>query len=227
MSQNDFTIANQTFPTFRSDLNDALQALASLSSGSSAPSTTYPNMFWYDTGNNTLKMRTEADDAWIDVGYLCQSTNKFCIFDDTNVVNSSGTQVGLIGDQPTSDWEAGTSTTESLVSPEKVKAAIDSNVPPQSGVGINQTWQDVTSSRSKNTVYNNNTGGPIVVSISFETDDFDYGRLFVDGTEVSRAGNNKTDNADITELSAVVPAGSNYEIKQSGRIIVSLWVELR
>jgi len=127
MSQNDFLIANQPFPDTRQDINDALQALASLSSGSSAPSTTYANMLWYDTGNNILKMRTEADDAWIDVGYLCQSTNKFCIFDDTNVVNSSGTQVGLIGDQPTSDWEAGTSTTESLVSPAKVKSAIETN----------------------------------------------------------------------------------------------------
>src|SRR5210317_1655651 len=77
MSQNDFSIANQTASNFRADLNNALQALASLSSGSTAPSTTYANMLWYDTGNNLLKMRTEADDAWINVGYLCQSTNKF------------------------------------------------------------------------------------------------------------------------------------------------------
>ena len=35
MSQNDFTIANQTFPNTRADINSALQALASTSSGSS------------------------------------------------------------------------------------------------------------------------------------------------------------------------------------------------
>lgn len=123
MSQNDFTIANQSAPDFRSDLNDALQALASLSSGATAPSTTFANMLWYDTTNNILKMRSEADDAWINIGYLDQSANAFRILDDTQVVNTSGTQTGLIGDQATATWEAGTSTTESLVSPAKVKAA--------------------------------------------------------------------------------------------------------
>ena len=124
MSQHDFDIANQSAPNARSDINNALKALASLSSGSSAPSTTYANMLWYDTGNNTLKMRAEADDAWISVGYLDQSTDTFALFDDTKVVNSSGTQTGTLGDQAEAVWEAGTGTTESLVSPAKIKAAI-------------------------------------------------------------------------------------------------------
>ena len=127
MSQNDLVIANQSFPATRADINSALQALGSLNSGSTAPATTYANMLWYDTANNTLKMRSEADDVWISVGYLNQSTDEFSLFDDTKVVNSSGTQTGLIGDQATSAWEAGTSTTESLVSPSKIKAAIDAN----------------------------------------------------------------------------------------------------
>ena len=125
MSQNDFAIANQSAPDFRSDLNNALQALASLSSGATAPATTYANMLWYDTANNILKMRSEADDAWISIGYLDQSANAFRVLDDTQVVNTSGTQTGLIGDQATAAWEAGTGTTESLVSPAKVKAAVD------------------------------------------------------------------------------------------------------
>jgi len=129
MAQHDFDIANQTFPATRTDLNNALEALATLSSGATEPTTTYADMLWYDSGNNILKMRSEADDAWINVGYLCQSTNKFCILDDTNVVNTSGTQTGTIGDQATSAWEAGTSTTESLVSPAKVKAAVEALAP--------------------------------------------------------------------------------------------------
>lgn len=124
MSQHDFNIDNQTAPAFRSDLNNALEALGTLSSGATAPSTTFANMIWYDTAANILKMRSENDDAWINVGYLCQSTNKFCILDDTNVVTTGGTQAGLLGDQATSAWEAGTSTTESLVSPAKVASAI-------------------------------------------------------------------------------------------------------
>ena len=129
MSQNDLVIANQSFPATRADINSALQALGSLNSGSSAPPITYANMLWYDTANNTLKMRAEANDAWISIGYLDQGSDAFRVFDDTQVVNSSGTQTGLIGDQATSAWEAGSSTTESLVSPAKVKSAVEALVP--------------------------------------------------------------------------------------------------
>lgn len=128
MSQHDFNIANQTAPNFRADLNLALTALASLSSGGTAPSTTYANMLWYDTSANILKLRNEANSGWIDLGYLDQGVGAFRILDDTQVTNSSGTQTGLLGDQATATWEAGTGTTESLVSPAKVKAAIDANV---------------------------------------------------------------------------------------------------
>jgi hypothetical protein len=105
-------------------MNASLQALASTNSGATAPSTTYANMLWYDTAENILKMRSEADDAWINVGYFDQGANAFRILDDTQVTNTSGTQTGLLGDQTTATWEAGTGTTESLVSPAKVKAAI-------------------------------------------------------------------------------------------------------
>jgi len=126
MSQNDLVIDNQSFPATRADINSALQALGSLNSGAAAPSTTYANMLWYDTLNNTLKMRSGANSAWISVGYLDQSSNAFRIFDDTQVVNSSGTQTGIIGDQSEAAWEAGTSTTESLISPAKFSAASSS-----------------------------------------------------------------------------------------------------
>ena len=73
MSQHDLTIANQGFPAFRSDLNDALQALGSLQSGTSAPSPTFANQMWYDTTNNIVKIRNEDNDAWISVLTLDQS----------------------------------------------------------------------------------------------------------------------------------------------------------
>ena len=87
MSQHDLDIANQTASATRADLNLALKALGSNNSGSSAPATTYANMLWYDTGTNTLKMRAEANDAWINVAYLDQSADAFRILDDTQVVN--------------------------------------------------------------------------------------------------------------------------------------------
>ena len=53
MSQNDMSLANASGAAFRSDLNNALQALASVSSGSSAPSTTYAFQVWLDTTTAT------------------------------------------------------------------------------------------------------------------------------------------------------------------------------
>lgn len=125
MSQHDFDIANQTASNARADINSALQALASTSSGATEPATKYANQLWYDTTNNRLKIRNEANSAWLNVGYVDQ-TNGFRVLDDTQVVNTSGTQTGLLGDQAQATWAAGVGTTESLVSPAKIKAAIDS-----------------------------------------------------------------------------------------------------
>jgi hypothetical protein len=74
MSQNDFNIANQGFPSFRSDLNSALQALASLSSADTAPTTTYANQLWYETDTNILHIRNEANSAWLDLMVIDQTT---------------------------------------------------------------------------------------------------------------------------------------------------------
>jgi hypothetical protein len=129
MSQNDLVISNQTFPATRADINDALQALGSTNSGPSAPSTTYANMMWYDTSANILKIRAEANDAWINIGYLDQSLDTFKILNDTIVATTGGATTGLIGDQSTATWQSGTGSTESLVSPAKVKASVIANAP--------------------------------------------------------------------------------------------------
>jgi hypothetical protein len=127
MSQHDFSIANQTALNARTDITNGLKALASNNSGTSAPSTTYSNMFWYDITNNILKLRDETNSSWINVAYINQSTGLTSIIDNTPVVTTSGSTVGLLGDQLQSAWNTGTSTTESLVSPAKVKASVLAN----------------------------------------------------------------------------------------------------
>lgn len=67
MSQNDFIIENAPGATVRADMNSALQALASNSSGATAPTVTYPYQWWADTTNNILKQRNGANTAWINV----------------------------------------------------------------------------------------------------------------------------------------------------------------
>jgi len=74
MSQHDFNIANQGFAAFRADLNNALVALATTSSGTAEPATTYANQLWYETDTNTLHIRNEANSAWLDLMLIDQTT---------------------------------------------------------------------------------------------------------------------------------------------------------
>lgn len=75
MSQHDMNIANQGFPAFRADLNSALVALVSNSSGATAPSTTFADQWWYDTANSILKKRNADNDAWINVLTFNETTD--------------------------------------------------------------------------------------------------------------------------------------------------------
>ena len=77
MSQNDFNLANQGFPSMRVDMNSAFQALASNSSGATEPSTMYAYQWWCDTTTDTLKIRNANNDAWITLAYLDQATNEW------------------------------------------------------------------------------------------------------------------------------------------------------
>lgn len=79
MAQHDMNIANQGFPAFRADLNDALGALVSNSSGATAPSTTFAHQFWVDTAADpsVLKIRNADNDAWITIGSINQTDDKF------------------------------------------------------------------------------------------------------------------------------------------------------
>jgi len=63
--QGDQSIANQAGAAFRSDINNELQALVTLSSGATAPGTTYAYQLWVDTANNVTKRRNAANSAWI------------------------------------------------------------------------------------------------------------------------------------------------------------------
>ena len=91
MSQaTDFTIANQSFPSFRSDLNTVLGAINTSNSGSSRPASAVSGTFWLDTTTSTapiLKFFDGSDDI------------TFATFNTTaNTVNVSDSATSLSGD---------------------------------------------------------------------------------------------------------------------------------
>jgi hypothetical protein len=86
--QHDFNIANQSFPATRTDLNNALQALASNSSGDAEPSTTFANQWWYETDTNTLKLRNEANNAWLSFATVDQTTGDWTLAHDVDITGT-------------------------------------------------------------------------------------------------------------------------------------------
>jgi hypothetical protein len=97
MSQHDFNIANQSFPATRTDLNNALQALASNSSGDAEPSTTFANQWWYETDTNTLKLRNEANNAWLSFATVDQTTGDWTLAHDVDITGTL-TATAIVGD---------------------------------------------------------------------------------------------------------------------------------
>lgn len=73
MAQHDYIIANQSGASFRSDLNNALSAVATNNSGTSEPSTTYAFQWWADSNTGLLKVRNAANSAWVTVGTLASA----------------------------------------------------------------------------------------------------------------------------------------------------------
>lgn len=131
MSTHDYIINDQTTPAFRSDLNAALAAIATNNSSASAPTTTYPGMWWLDTTNNYIKMRDVNDANWIIVGELDNTNSRIKLLSDSlkaasaggiDVLNSSGTKIIDLSVASEATAKAGTNNTE-LMTPLRVKQA--------------------------------------------------------------------------------------------------------
>jgi hypothetical protein len=94
-------------------------------------------------------------------------------------------------------------------------------------IGVGQTWQNLTASRSVGITYTNSTGRPIQVNIILGnfTDAAINMQLTVDGLQVATFGYGRAgagDNGNGT-CTAIVPAGSTYLATGT----VSAWFELR
>lgn len=70
MAQHDQNIADQSGAAFRADINNALAALFSNSSGATAPTPTVAYQTWIDTTAGQWKIRNAANSAWITVANL-------------------------------------------------------------------------------------------------------------------------------------------------------------
>ena len=92
MAQHDMNIANQSFPSFRTDLNNALSALNTMHSGTSRPSGAAVGTMWLDTtnsGSNSLEIK--FFDGSDDITFATVNTS-------ANTINFSDAATDVVGD---------------------------------------------------------------------------------------------------------------------------------
>ena len=94
----DFTIANASFPSVRSDINTVLSAINSMNSGTSRPSSAVAGTMWLDTtsaSSPTIKFFDGTDD--ISFATIDYSANTVNFLDSTVVADLSGDSTPQLG----------------------------------------------------------------------------------------------------------------------------------
>jgi hypothetical protein len=100
MAQHDMNIANQSFPSFRTDLNNALSALNTMHSGTSRPSGAAVGTLWLDTtnsGSNSLEIKFFDGSDDISFATVDTSANTINFIDSTvsfDIVSDTSPQLG-------------------------------------------------------------------------------------------------------------------------------------
>ena len=114
-------------------------------------------------------------------------------------------------------------------------------MPNTTQLGVGQTWTDVTSCRAKSTEYQNTTGAPIMVSVSFTTNFTRRGQIQVSSSSGSGfitiadadGGDYYSASADTphyANITVIIPNNIYYKLVHIGgtdTMTVQSWVELR
>ena len=98
MAQHDYNIANQSFPSFRTDLNNVLSAINTSNSGTSRPSGAVEGTIWLDTtsaSTPTLKFYDGSDDISLaTIDYTANTVNWLDNSVSFDIVNDTSPQLG-------------------------------------------------------------------------------------------------------------------------------------
>lgn len=96
------------------------------------------------------------------------------------------------------------------------------------GIGENQTWQDVLSSRVVDTEYTNNTGKPIMVAVTAWQDaDSVLSELQFYVNSLMIASQKGYGNTPQNSIQIIVPNGSTYKVSLGVGDSIAYWTELR
>jgi hypothetical protein len=133
-----------------------------------------------------------------------------------NGVSGNPTLAPILASQ--AEAEAGTDANK-LMTPLQTKQAITAQV--ASPIGVGQTWQDVSGSRTYSTSYQNTTGRPISVSLTLDSTARNIQVSVDNSTWITVAQSSGSQ----TSMSFIVP--SNWYYRIFGSTSIDVWAELR
>ena len=103
MAQSNYNIPNESAPAVRAQLNAVFQSIATNNSGTTAPTTTFPHQWWYDTDQDILYKRNDTDSGWIVIAEFDTDTGKFLMpaagLTQSQTQNPSSTDFGTVSGQ--------------------------------------------------------------------------------------------------------------------------------
>jgi len=202
MAQHDMNIANQGFPAFRSDLNNALSAIQTTHSGTSRPTGAVAGQIWLDTTSATsptLKYYDGADD--ISLATIDHSANTVNWLDSN--VSVTGLTTTATGTVITLSDTANTSTVNLIIDNHKEVRALVTN-----GSGVLSFTTISTSLTTPLTVVGDATAGSEIRL----PEDTDNGSNYV----AIKAPNTLASNLTLTLPSADGTSGQVLQTNGSG-----------
>lgn len=194
-------LVDHTSDTFETDFsaNDwqVFAAINPLSNGSE-PSVITENMLWYDTANDILKMRSEANDIWITIGTFDQVNNTFTVA-LTEVLNS---------------LTVGTASTTKALSEDATISYVEEYVG-EVVMGVGQIPVDVTADYTHSTWYQNTGTKPQMIVMRAVSTNASTGReILVSSDTVTSVniGYLPNNNSGTAGVQIVVPPGWYWQI---------------
>ena len=98
---------------------------------------------------------------------------------------------------------------------------------PVSGLGVGQTWTNVTASRAIGTTYTNTTGRPITVAVSPNASGALIGSFELNSLDVIYVQFTPSGGGGGSSLVFIVPENQTYSIRNYSNFGLQYWWELR
>jgi len=130
--------------------------------------------------------------------------------------------------------QSGSSQVIKMWSPKDINDAIAALSPPSTGLGVGQTWQDVTASRAMGVIYTNSTGRSIAILASASRNTFSTSGLNITITQngvslgMLLCYNSNSSGSNTAAGGITIPSGATYSLTVASEPLTSYKVyELR